>query len=552
MSEEFRQWFSLELDAVDLSQSSNTRFDGVRNLLASTLELDPQDIYIAGASTRASNLPIRLRQGRAQDRHFSLGIGVLGTDEHRGGVAAILNTMDSGNYDAIALVMREASGWMVTDIAVARPIKAVERLLTIFPDAQTLAVQPGDDEAHQEGEPLDTLATRFPTAGDFQRFTARTDDLDRLLPNFLDYAAAEGVEIDLSNAADFLAAVLSSQLLLFAGPSGTGKSTVARLLSSFFSPPASRTVFEAKRHWVGPEDLVGYYSVMADTYVVTPETLRLVDLANAALRVEGEDNAQFSPCLVVEEANLSPMEGYLGPIVHGLSRLKAVFVPWALHGRADPVIPDGGDPVPGELALGPYPRVLGTINVDATAMAPAKKVVARSAVILLEPTATLTGGSIRDLVQTGLRAGSATSGWPAGVGYLGDPLWALEQSDQRGIDDMATALLPLLSAVGAGRNLVSRRDLFRCLAYMAYYEALVGSGPPARTLAAENAVLHFILPGLSSDQFAVALRALAEQPLVEAADQRALGGLLKSRVERLHAAVTGEAIGSVDFWTALS
>ena len=74
--------------------------------------------------------------------------------------------------------------------------------------------------------------------------------------------------------------------------------------------------------------------------------------------------------------------------------------------------------LPSTLLFGPYPRVIGTINVDTTAPAPARKVVARSSVILLKPEA-LTVGALVNLFGQEQESSDAWHG--EGAPWLGDP-----------------------------------------------------------------------------------------------------------------------------------
>ena len=85
---------------------------------------------------------------------------------------------------------------------------------------------------------------------------------------------------------------------------------------------------------------------------------------------------------------------------------------------------------------------------------------------------------------------------------------------------------------------------------------MAGESVAATRMAAENAVLHCLLPILDADHFVAALEALGKADLTAGPpDASSIGGILKARVARLHEIVTASGLGiaeSVDYWTALS
>jgi hypothetical protein len=104
------------------------------------------------------------------------------------------------------------------------------------------------------------------------------------------------------------------------------------------------------------------------------------------------------------------------------------------------------------------------------------------------------------------------------------------------------------------RVLVSRRDIVRIANYMAYYRRLVLE-PTSRTLAAENAFLHFILPNLPQAQFSAVIERLGSSwhPKPEDGGGGTLGSLLASRVDRLRRVAAADPYPeALDFWAALS
>ena len=176
--------------------------------------------------------------------------------------------------------------------------------------------------------------------------------------------------------------------------------------------------------------------------------------------------------MLVEEINLSAPEGYLAPVIHGLSGVHTPFLEWHLHSK------DSGAEdetamltLPETAMIGPYPRVLGTINVDANAHAPARKVAARSCVVLLEPES-LSVEAVADIVAATVSEEAEPDSGVASS-FLGDPLTALGALDPEALKALSETLLSVAQPLGGGA--ISRRDVLRCLAYMAYFLRLAGN-----------------------------------------------------------------------------
>lgn len=528
----------------------------VDELLAGELDLDgPSRCKKAGDSGRAANVLTE-----SNDKTIALYLVFIGPLYTREAflTAAADRIRRFPNVETVAVADHVGAHWRVRSIIERRGVGRAEDIRTSFPavEDEDIILVDADFEAiteppvAPEADPEIFESAMLASAADLEGLQDLTGDLRN-------FAHQTGLILDVTMAADYLAAILSSQLLFFAGPSGTGKSISARLLQDFFAKGGRSQVFEARRQWLSPDDFAGYYSVLADQFATTPDTEKLIEAHTASVTPVLEDQELSGPPIfLIEEINLSPPEGYLAPVVHGLSAVSAPSISWSLHSRAFGAVDPGSViRLPETLRLGPYPRVLGTINVDSTAHAPARKVAARACVLLLEPHAL----DEAELIALGhgppLDAGPTEE---SASRFLGDPMTALSAAGDEVSAQLRGALLSITGKLGDG-VLVSRRDALRSLAYMAYYVRLqTATAPDPETvrLAAENAILHYVLPTLGADHFTVAMEALDAADLAPApTSEDVFGGILGPRIERLKEMTSSSGLGfadSLDFWSALS
>lgn len=366
------------------------------------------------------------------------------------------------------------------------------------------------------------------------------DDLAGIPDAFRAFCDARGIVYETAVRRDLLASTFASQLVLVAGPSGTGKSTSARVLAEFFTAADSIGILDVRPLWTGPENLLGYYSKLTQGFDEAEGLERF-------LRVPKGTGP--TPFLILEEANLSAMETYFGNVLSALSRLSRRTVEWRLHYIVGGVSTYAKTLIPPTVALEPFPRFFGTINVDSTAGAPSAKVCGRGLTVLLEaPDIDLTLQSTSAIGAPAIKVVQ-----PPGAGVLGDPSaawYSMMAGQHTGILTRPIALLCELLENDLGSNCVSPRDMQRCVMFMAWHVALAEhdndfvSMDAAATDAAELALLHVVLPGLGSGQFGVAVESLRTHATS--------GGLLDRRLNRVLASTKGIYGAPPDFWAALS
>lgn len=296
-----------------LSNTSTSKFDGIRAIFARLIKRPEADVYAVGAGTRPGNIEVRLSQGTRAFQHTPLGIAFVKADSigdvgslASSAVTTIKGFLDRGKavYDSI-LVLVEVNGLVHPARLVTYPDSPVkDAVIRAFSGAQ--------------GFRVDTLAARVatPSAKAVESLTA-TVSVEREAWIIPDNANSGAFDFPLQR--------------LLEGSAGSGKSF--RLSSDVVGADrVIRTVFHPE---MGFADFVGY---------LAPETAyRIEDPApifNKAL--PGEPNVYYTfqvgplleayvfavlnpahrVVLLIEEMSRAPASLVFGEILQLLDRVR--------------------------------------------------------------------------------------------------------------------------------------------------------------------------------------------------------------------------------------
>lgn len=128
---------------------------------------------------------------------------------------------------------------------------------------------------------------------------ALAGDYTRLAPLLQRSLADGGLLYSQAQLRDFLALLRTRDLIVLAGDSGSGKTSLVRAAATAIGGVC--TVIPVKPNWTGPEDLLGYYNPIERSYQSTPFLLAL----QAAAR-----NPHVPHFICLDEMNLARVEHY--------------------------------------------------------------------------------------------------------------------------------------------------------------------------------------------------------------------------------------------------
>ena len=193
-------------------------------------------------------------------------------------------------------------------------------------------------------------------------------DQHMFLSNFAARVKSLGFSFDLNDLRRFHTSVLCEGITVLAGPSGVGKSSLARIYGDVLSggeaaPRDGTHVVHVSPTWIERSDLLGYVNTVSGEFTPSETGLyqRLI-YAQEDYKMNGGDSAIYPICF--DEMNLAQIEHYFNDFMQLLEqpqpiRILSCFSPEAVSSSA---IFRKYASIP----LAPSLRFIGTVNFDET------------------------------------------------------------------------------------------------------------------------------------------------------------------------------------------
>ncbi len=309
-------------------------------------------------------------------------------------------------------------------------------------------------------------------------------------------AQAHGFFFDPADLRRFHTSVLCEGLTILAGPSGVGKSSLARIYGEVLSggeeaPRNGTHVIHVNPTWMERADVLGYVNTVTGEFSPSETGLfqRLIYAAEDD-RTNGGDAAVYPICL--DEMNLSQIEHYFNDFMQLLeqpdeSRILPCFSPEAVK-RGSMFSKYAS------IRLAPSLRFIGTVNFDETTRRMSMRLLDRVNLV-----------HISDATPARLPNSINETDTVRGISYATYSSWIKKESLPSAVEKCLQALDPHLRILGAA---VSPRVKEGMKKYIASSKPLIEDSNP-EWIAFDEQVAQRVLSkirGLSSDTQEVALR----------------------------------------------
>ena len=211
--------------------------------------------------------------------------------------------------------------------------------------------KPGEEPGEAGVEAVAEVVEK-PEVVEEEEFERPRDESD-LLDHVVSYIRSRGFTYPEGLMRTCYVSLKTKQFMVFAGPSGMGKTAMTKLLAEALTGSDGRYLRVAVQpDWVDERPILGFYNPITQTYVSTP----LLDVLLEAL--ENRDRL-YIVCL--DEMNLARVERYFASILSAMESEDREIV---LHGISTGVKTVDGRVIPPKIKLPENVVFIGTINVD--------------------------------------------------------------------------------------------------------------------------------------------------------------------------------------------
>lgn len=123
----------------------------------------------------------------------------------------------------------------------------------------------------------------------------------------------QGLQLPDRSLRQYHLALESQGLVILTGRSGTGKSWLTHAYAQ--AKRAAYLLVPVSPHWMGPEDLLGYYNAVSERFMPTVVAEFIEAAAKAWHTAQSENTTAQAYHLVLDEMNLAPTEQYFAPLL---------------------------------------------------------------------------------------------------------------------------------------------------------------------------------------------------------------------------------------------
>ncbi|WP_416292231.1 McrB family protein [Paenibacillus illinoisensis] len=130
------------------------------------------------------------------------------------------------------------------------------------------------------------------------------ENLSELLKGIQTQLSIRGFHYEEKTLRHILLALMTDQMIILSGPSGTGKTTIVKQLASIVN--ANYEIIPVQPSWTDKQDLLGFYNPIRKLYVPTP----FLDCL-----IEAKENKDQLYIICLDEMNLAQIEYYLADLL---------------------------------------------------------------------------------------------------------------------------------------------------------------------------------------------------------------------------------------------